>query len=98
MSECIEVAKGDLELLAPWMEADFSEQLVTAVVCGNAANTEFVGTGAIRFILKHERLGVFCDGLITPYLCLPSPHSSPLLSLWKTTAICLFVHERAARS
>jgi hypothetical protein len=51
-----------LELLAPWVEVDFSEQLVPAVGGGNAANTAFVGTAAIRFILKDERLAAFAMG------------------------------------
>jgi hypothetical protein len=64
-----------LELLASWMEADFSEQVVTAVVRGNAANTAFVGTGASRFILKHEGRGAFAMGESLLFsVCQPRTH------------------------
>jgi len=48
-----------MELFAPYMEADFSEQLGPAVVRGNTA---FVGTGASRFVLKHALRGAFAMG------------------------------------
>jgi alkyl sulfatase BDS1-like metallo-beta-lactamase superfamily hydrolase len=37
LSDSADVAKGDLEILAPWMKADFSEQLIPAVLRGNVA-------------------------------------------------------------
>lgn len=74
-----------MELLAPQVEAGFSEQLVRVAVRGT---TEFVGTGASRFVLKHARREPCAILKVYPLLDLRFSHSRcdmsgpPVMKSW----------------